>query len=301
MFDVFASHQMLWGWCALGIVIFIAAARRRKACRMVVFGLICVCIAMYPVVTYRIMMLPDVDVEGKAESTIRVITSNIHPVNVHWQEDLAMLFSMDADVVVLNEVSPELSRAIRLEGYLDSTDYSNWEHRYWVKNETSPGIIISRWPIRQIKNTDTIAFGQNHLYTRIIHPTGEIIVALAHPLSPRSRDRWAEGNHVIESQALRIRELIEQTNELMPMVIGADLNAGPAQVRARTMRRAGMRMSKPMIRTGGSFPANSQVPSWFRVQLDDVWTRGSIKPIAWSSFELVGSDHRAVMVDLVLK
>ena len=298
LLDVLASHQMLWGWCTLGYVLLVMVVRRLKAWRFAVVGLFFISIAMYPVCTKRIFTLPDVQIDQKPDTVIRVITSNIHPVNTHWKEDLKSMFAMGADVVVLNEVSPELSRAIRFDGYLESTAYPNWVHRFWVENETSPGIIISRWPIQHIAPSDTIKLTQNHLYATIQLPAGEVIMGLAHPLSPRNNNRWREGNLAIESQGLRIKELIAQTGNATPIIIGADLNAGPAQTRASTMRDAGMSMSKPVLRVGGSFPANTWVPTLLQIQLDDVWTHGKIKPVAWSAFDLIGSDHRGVVVDL---
>ncbi len=63
------------------------------------------------------------------------------------------------------------------------------------------------------------------------------------------------------------------------------------------MRRAGLKMSKPVLYPDGSFPANAAVPSVLRVQLDDVWWLGEIEPVAWSMVTLEGSDHQAVIVD----
>ena len=56
-------------------------------------------------------------------------------------------------------------------------------------------------------------------------------------------------------------------------------------------------MSKPLVRFGGSFPVGHGVPEAFKIQLDDIWYAGAVRPIAWEMFDLRGSDHRAIAVD----
>jgi len=291
-FDVLASQQMLIGWIVLGVGALMLIARRR------IPGVICILLAMvslYPVFTGRHLTLAGVDLEHKPDGVIRVVSSNLNPKNTRWREDIETLFDLDADVIVLLEVPRELNLGIGRYGFLEESKYPNWVHRPWKEREVSPSFILSPWVIHAIDTFEEPEFVQNYLYLRIEHPAGSFVAGLLHPLSPRTESRWTHGNRVIESQARTAWRIEKETG--MPVLFGVDLNAGPAQQRAQTLRRAGIKMSKPVFRMGGSFPMNTPVPAALRIQLDDIWSLGDVEPVGWEMIELKGSDHQAVIVD----
>jgi len=294
-FDLVGSQQMLISFVVLIGLMLALLGRRWRA------GMVCLVLAgvsFYPVLVDRVWVLSGVDLQSKPDGVIRVVSSNIYPRNEHWRVDLDELMATGADVIVLLEVPPELSRAIRKHGYLDSSAYPHWAHRAWVDQETSPCFILSRWSIDRLDLPDDPIYAQEHLFTHIATPKGELVFGLVHPLSPRTIQRWRRGNGVIRSQARAVEEIESKLG--LAMLIGADLNAGPAQQRARALRSSGLLMSKPVTRFGGSFPAGSSVPRAVQIELDDVWSLGPIKPVAWDMIELSGSDHRAVVVDFIL-
>ncbi len=289
-FDVIASQQMLISWAAL-VVTIVVLLTRRKAPAMVCAVLVVV--SFYPVLTGRVWSLPSVDLAHKPDDVIRIVSCNINPLNEQWVEGVYQLLDLDADVVVLIELSPEMSRSVRNRGAIDQGLYPYRSFRHWVQREVSAGVVFSRWPSTQAMKNETD--NQNTHYRRIEHPLGDFIVGLVHPLSPRTKERWLIGNGVVQSH----RSEIDQGDWIgsLPLIVCADLNAGPAQQRAGTLRSTGLRMSKPVLKMDGSFPAGSSVPAVLRVQLDDVWSRGDLKPIAWSLVPVPGSDHLAVVVD----
>jgi endonuclease/exonuclease/phosphatase (EEP) superfamily protein YafD len=294
-FDIAASQQAMISAVATFVTLSVLIARRWRA------GLLClvlVLVSLYPLVVDRVWSLPGIDLEHKPVDAVRVVSFNIYPKNEQWREDIETLMSLDADVIVLLEVSPELNRAIRKYELLKDTQYSQWAHRRWVDQETSPGFILSQWPIERIDTASDAKAAQHELFVRVTTDAGEFVVGLTHPLSPRNAQRWAQGNAVIRSQAQTIKRLTETLD--VPLVVGADLNAAPAQLRARSLRHAGLRMSKPVLRIGGSFPAGSDVPALFQIQLDDLWSAGAIVPIAWDTIEFAGSDHKAVVADFMI-
>ncbi len=293
--DIIASQQMLISWIALIFMILVLTSRRWVA------GVTClalVSISFTPVVVSRHWTLPPVNLRSKPDGAIRIITCNMNPENERWETDLNQLLSYEADVIVLIEVHPELSRSIRNRKLLDTTPYARWVHRAWVENETTPGFILSRWPMNTIDTSQDPEFAQDLLYSHIRSPNGEFLVGLAHPYSPRTQQHWALGNQVVQAHGNTIAQL--QSNPLIPILLCTDLNAGPAQQRAQALRAAGLHMSKPILYGGGSYPANSSVPKPLQVQLDDVWATANTSPIAWTMVELSGSDHKAVVVDFKL-
>jgi len=294
-FDVLASQQMLIGWIVLGVGALMLIARRR------IPGVICIMLAMvslYPVCTGRHLTLPGVDLEHKPDGVIRVVSWNVHPKNVRWKEDVESLFSTKADIIILIESPWGLLKSIRKEGFLESTPYPFWAYRRQVEGETSRGIVLSRWPMESIESVDGNTLTQHDLFTRVQSPLGSFIVGVMHPESPRTYERWIVGNGIVELQGGTTMQIHQQTRE--PLLIGADLNAGPAQMRSRMLRKNGLKMTKPILREGGSYPQKNTVPHFVRVQIDDVWTVGNIGPVSWDMISTSGSDHSAVVVDFAL-
>ncbi len=295
-FDILASEQLFIGLAVLFAAVVVGIPLRRRGAGAALLML--ACLAMAPVATHRRWSLPRVDTAHKDAGALRVVSCNINPGNKLWKEDVQDLLGMDADVIVLLEVHPVLSRSVQKKDFLKGTGYSHWVIRPWVDSTTSQCYIISRWPMRLLEYGGDPGDAPYNLHAVLSRPGGDVVVGLMHPLSPRSPQRWVKGNATIELQAAEAARLHALTG--LPVVMGADLNAGPAQVRARTLRRAGLRMTKPLLRPGGSFPAGGDLPAWLSPQIDDVWTLGDVRPIAWSMRRTLGSDHRAVVVDLRL-
>ncbi len=293
-FDILASQQMLIGWVALALGSLILAGMRWIA------GSVCVVLALvslYPVFVGRVWLLPSIDLKHKPDGVIRVVSSNINPVKTDWEHDIEHLFSLNADILVLIESTWGLLQSIKNQDMLESSPFSFWTYRRWVDEETSRVIILSRWPLEAISSDDP-EYAQHHLHTQVQSPSGSFVIGVMHPMSPRTAYRWVKGNRVSESHTREIRRIRKELG--LPILIGADLNAGPAQQRARLLRRTGLQMSKPVLRFGGSFPTDSSLPATLRIQLDDIWSLGDITPIAWGMTKVPGSDHMAVITEFRL-
>ena len=296
MLDLLASMQaQLSVIVALCLGVGVALRRWRYSATV----LLLLVFSLYPISVNRVYSLPGVDTTSPpGEGVLRVVSVNINPLNEQWSDDLSSLMELHADVIVVIEVPPSLNGAIRKHGLLENTRYPYWAHRKWVEFETSPGFILSRWPIERIETGPDQVLAQSALHVRVQAPAGDLLVCLLHPLSPRTKSRWILGNGVIDLQADAIVRAHETTG--LPVLIGADLNSSPAQVRARTLRTRGIRQCKPLFRIGGSFPANQGLPDFFKVQLDDIWRLGGIEPVGWSAISVPGSDHDAVIADFVI-
>lgn len=291
--DLIVSQQILivW-WCVFVLIVAVVFRRWRAAFAMPFL----ITLAAFPLVQSRTVLVPEVDFGSKSDDVVRFVSCNINPKSELWEHAAGDLLDLDADVVILLEVPPNLSRAIRRQGWIGNDAYTHWAHRYWVDQETSPGYVLSKWPIEQLDLGLDENSRQQILHVRVDHPDGAFIAGLIHPFSPRDRDRWAYGNDVTRLQARSAERTHHDTG--LPMLFGVDLNAGIAQDRARVLRSAGLRPSKPLTRIGGTYPSNTSVPRVFTFQLDDVWVMGEVIIDAWSSIEVLGSDHRAVVVDV---
>jgi len=290
-FDLAGAFTARWvlGALVIGGVSFVL--RRWRV------GVVCVIAAgvgLWPVMTGRSFGVGEAGI-GVVE--IRVGTFNIYPKNEVWESDMGVLLGMGLDVLVIQEPGPELSRGIRLHGYLEGSGMEHWVHRAWVKDRVSPGFIISRYELELIEVGGDELLAENRLMCVVHHPEGAFVVGLMHPLSPRTVDRWMAGNRVVRAQRRWVNDVLEETG--LPMIAGLDLNAARGQYRERELRRSGLRSSKPLTAFDwGSYPASG----WWlsQVQLDDLWRSEGVDVVGWEMVRLSGSDHLAVVGGFVL-
>ncbi len=295
LIDLLASQQFWISSGAMLLTLMLALIRRW---RQALAALVLTLVSISPVLRSRVWSLPPVDPALRPERSVRLISCNLNPENPNWAQNIRVLTDYDPDFLLLLEAPYDLSRAIKYKNFLDETPYRYFARRVWVRGQTSFCILLSKYPLEVLEYGGAPDDAQHELHARVSLPVGDFVLGLMHPFSPRTRSRWREGNRVVLTQAIEAERLHESTG--LPVIMGADLNATPAQSRARTMRNHGLRMCKPLLELDGSYPAKSRVPSWAAIQLDDVWVLGDARPIAWSMLDVSGSDHRAVIVDLRL-
>lgn len=292
--DLGLAYQAQLTGCATLVLLWALVRRRWSVAGVLGVGVV---LSFGSFAAGRGVMYGGVDLDAPpAEGVVRVVTANIHPQNERWREDLERLFSYSPDIVVLIETPPELWRGIVRRGELDQTDWRYHERRAWVSDIASPCFVLSRWPMERLVFEDIEDADRDVLIARVERPEGAFLVGAIHPHSPRNLARYRRGNRQIRGTYDAIGEALAVNAE--PLVVGVDLNSGPAGWRAVQLRRAGLDISKPLMGGGGSFPVG--LPWLMRVQLDDVWRSEGVRVRAWSSVGELDSDHRAVVVDLML-
>lgn len=251
-------------------------------------------VGAWPVVGGRTMTLPRIQYDQRPGDVLRVVSCNLRPENELWEPAVRSLMDLDADLIILQEIPPELSRGVRLRGWLDGSDYPWFSIRMAVPGVVTQGLILSRYPLEDVQlglDPDT---EQHLLYTYVEHPAGRFLAGQFHPRSPRSSDDWRAGNEAVDKQLGALAGIDPDR-----VVIGADLNSAPAQHRARRVRSSGLRISKPLLRLGGSYPSDKGVPGVLTIEIDGIWTRG-MRAVAWDRIGVLGSDHKAIVTDLRL-
>lgn len=295
LIDIGLAYQAQWIGIGLALSLLCVCVRRWMLGGALLCGLV---LTALPVVRGRPALLAGVDFErSPVAGAVRIVTANIHPQNERWREDLETVFSWNADVVVLIETPPDLWRGIVRRGELDGTEWSHHERRAWVSDIASPCFVLSRWPLERLDFVGLADAERDVLIARVARPDGAFLVGSIHPHSPRTLARWRMGNGQLRTTSAAIERALRVGGE--GMVVGVDLNSGPAGWRAGALRDAGLRMSKPLLGGAGSFPAGAFAP--LRVQLDDVWRSVGVRAVAWSSTDVLSSDHRAVVVDVVFE
>ena len=129
------------------------------------------------------------------------------------------------------------------------------------------------------------------------HPEQPFVMVLFDAASPRTPSKWAEGNALARMLGQRGRAW--DAAAALPVVVAGDLNGGPASLRSAMLAEGlGVTRSKPLVHFGGTFPAWAPWPLGLAV--DDVWTGRGAVVSSWRTIALPGSDHLAVIVDVVL-
>lgn len=290
--DLGLAYQAQWAACGGAVLVWALVRRRWRSAGVLGLG---VALAVGSLGIGRGVVRAGVELHAPPPpGSVRVVTANIHPQNERWREDLERLFSFEPDIVVLLETPPELWRGIVRRDELSGTAWAYHERRAWVDDIASPCFVLSRWPLERLAFEGIEDAGRDVLIARVDRPEGAFLVGAIHPHSPRSLPRYRRGNRQLSGTYEAIARALEDRG--LPLVMGVDLNSGPAGSRAVGLRRAGLGMSKPLLGGGGSFPVG--MPWMARVQLDDIWRSSGVRVRAWSSVGGLDSDHRAVVADL---
>lgn len=233
------------------------------------------------------------------DDAMRVLVYNAHTRNP-GADALELILMSGADVVALTEPSAELLDLIR------DSDRIHAEYPYlWLPDRARGGfrLLMSRWPQAGSDGSGAWVAGASRTVigpmrvARIDRPDGVFMMVMAHPRSPRTWARWRAGNGDVEQVADAVTDLARSTG--LPVVLAADLNATPTGWRSRYLtRRTGLRRCKPLLTPVGTYPASLPWP--VSVAIDDAWVSPGVRVASWKALGSGGSDHRAVVVDLVL-
>ncbi|GIK19760.1 MAG: endonuclease/exonuclease/phosphatase family protein [Leptolyngbya sp. PLA2] len=228
---------------------------------------------------------------GSGEKTIRVLALNGGPENEHPDELLKLLTFVKAEVVALVEPNPGLVRGIRRHGALDAS-FPHGAARGPVSHLTSWRLVLSEFPVLDTDENRTV---KDLLSVVVRHPSGEFGMVVVHPSSPRSPSRWREGNELIDRALSEARRLESQG---YPTLIIGDLNSTPTGHRSRLLARGGYLRCKPLRAPIGTFPAWSVWPAM--AAIDDACASPGWRVRSWRTIRGGGSDHRGVLIELVI-
>ena len=214
-----------------------------------------------------------------------------------------LLATWDADVVLLQECGAEMAEASeRLAGW-------NWHHQDQL-------CLLTRYPILAAEPMDRTGFARlrrderSHIggagnvvrYT-LRSPRGAINVTNLHLETPRKGFEGLMLGSVAqlrENTALRDIEssLARRWADagLNPTIIGGDFNT---TAESRIFQEHWGGLADAFARVGAGF-GYSKYNGWIRVRIDHVLTDDAWTAVRVQSSPDIGSDHRAVIVDLVL-
>ena len=226
------------------------------------------------------------------QSTVRVVSANLRygradPIAV------VRLAVEHADIIAVQELTPELADALSTAGIGDSFPYHALRAR-----EGPAGVgIWSRYPLRRGKDYDEFWLGLLTAHVRIPGTSNEATVVAAHMPAP-----WPEPIQPWRADMAQLRDtlLAIGASATGAVMFAADLNATPDHVEFRRLLRSGYRDAAEQAGAGmtRTFPgASRRLPALFA--LDHILTRKCTARTV-TTLAIAGSDHRALVASIVI-
>lgn len=264
-------------------VLVAALARRRRLLAAVAAAL---------VVLHLVLLAPAVGVTGGlgpggAGPAVRVATANVFVENGRVAETGRRLLAADADVVLLQEVTPAHADGLRAL-------FAAYPHRFLDARDGPFGFaILSRFPMRGAER----ALVGGHPLARARVQVGEVEVQVwnVHPPAPRDAGARRTQEAQLHEVARRAR-----TSEGALLVAG-DFNATRWSRELGRLRSAGLADAHEAVRRGlaATWPAGRAVPPF--LLLDRVLFSSELGATSVGELAAGASDHRPVVVDLRLR
>jgi endonuclease/exonuclease/phosphatase (EEP) superfamily protein YafD len=220
---------------------------------------------------------------------VRCVTSNVLQGNHDPAALESFLRACGADVVVLQEMTPEIAQVLARVS-------KEYPHQFIRGRRDSKGTaIIARLPMSEQKfepapNETAVGLVRARLET----PAGAFTILGIHSHKPTSARGTA-------SQHIYFPWLAERCHDLqsrgIPVVLAGDFNSTPWSARFRDFARRA-----PMLDTsrGSLFAATWSHPLPYRLLIDHCFVSPEWKVAAREIGPYVGSDHRPLIVDLAL-
>lgn len=286
-------------WLLLGILLsVILAALRRWAPALVALAVSAVLLVV--LLPGRAAVSDSSAALAPGYHVIRVLQMNTNTLNPETNDIFRLIVEIDADVVSLIEAPTELVHQIR-----DSQEIARRYSPFYVASGAKAGwpLLLTRWPQRGGPDWGpgplwrTNPQGGEGYLMRVEHPDGPFFMLQLYAHSPRSRSRWSTGNDLVVRLAKRVRTELEPLK--LPIILASDLNSTPTGWRSRRLvGDCSLRRCKPLRKPAGTYP--SSLPWPLTIAIDDVFVSPDITVRSWETVAIPGSDHRGVLVELVV-
>ncbi len=199
-----------------------------------------------------------------------------------------LMRATEPDAVALVEVDETLIDAVR--GEPDLADALPHRTREVTAGQASGSVILSAFPLSSEEDVPGSEFDQVSAIATV-PGAGEVRLAAVHPPPPVWQPNgWLSG---LDDIAAWVNQTPDDT-----LLIAGDFNASfahPALRRLSSGLRTGAEAAGPI--PWPTWPEEKLVPAF--TAIDHTFARGA-EPMAWESFPVAGSDHRAVATEWVL-
>jgi hypothetical protein len=302
--------QMLLGCLLIGAAQ--AAARRWRPLALTVLA--CV-LHLIPLVNHRAAIWPrSIDAQrARALDEVRFLHYNdstasdkqdVYDLIAHEDADVTSIVCppvhMQFDVIYGHGLEDKYPGKL-IRKYAPTADGTN--------TEVTAAFVVSRWPLTPFDCSFCGPMASRFIAGIVERPAGRFGIVAVHPRSPRWRERWEEGNSVIEALIAVVSHLRAKG---LPVVVLTDLNATPTGWRSRLVcSTADLSRAKPLFLLDGTYPdvvpwnlrhpqSKTGIPArWpLSIAIDDALITPDIAVTGWGVGSRLKSEHRPVRIDL---
>lgn len=267
--------------------VLIAAAVRRTWALTV--GALLVCVAHLALVVPLVRQDPRPSWAATAP-TLTIASANVFFENTRPTAGVAALANVDADVIVLVELTPQWVEAMRVAGLLDRYPFQEMTP---VKGAATGSGIISKLPF--------VAKRVDKAQARLVHSVDVVVgnqnvqIVELHPQAPSSGamiDSW-------EKQIEGHVPIVDKRTG--PLVLIGDLNASYLHPPYRRLLSSGLRDAHELAGEGltFSYPLGDSVPPVTRI--DHALVTKEFSVLSVQEMTIPGSDHRGFVTRLAVQ
>jgi len=220
---------------------------------------------------------------GEATPLLRIASANLLYENVDFERILRGLAALEADVLVVCEVTPEARRRLRqLEaGYPYALDTCAPESVYGI-------VILSRFPLTLRSSGIGADSAPRHLAVDLAVEGRSIALVAIHPSNPIRFSRA----HRIPGEFGAVAGLCRMAAQ--DLILIGDCNAAGWSSYLRELEKATGVVNDGKVRP--SWP--TWLPSLARLPLDHVWVRGRVALLRAGLGPKFGSDHLPLIAEI---
>jgi endonuclease/exonuclease/phosphatase (EEP) superfamily protein YafD len=219
----------------------------------------------------------------RTTGAIRVGHFNVWYENRQPTAAAVTVAALDVDVLVLSEMTPELTQVFTAAGLTDQ-----YRHRIDRSRSLADGLVVwSRHPLEELAVTQ---LSHERIRARVAHPDGPFIIDGLHTQSPIHHVRtWTSDLDVLAGE--------RAPDE--PAVIVGDFNAAWTHRPFRRIVARGWRDAHRALGLGtsNSWRADKRPLPPF-VRIDHALVNDGLEVVAIDDVDLPGSDHRGFVVTL---
>lgn len=277
----FSGHLMSLG--PLGVVAWVVA--RRRAAAVLALALTAVVVAV----------LAPSYVGGPAGGggpSLTVLTANVRLGEADADSLVAEVRRTQADVLLLQELTPELRDQLAARG-IDSL----LPHSLLDTGPGADGIgLWSRWPLTdQVRDHLTFPYLSARLELGDGLPRPTVLAFHAAGPWPQPADEWAQDLAALPGVLDRVAAAADGA----PVLVGGDFNATWGNANFRALLRDGYQDSAEQLgaQWTATYPAGSAVPPL--IGIDHLLVRGAGAE-SLRTVQIPGSDHRGLLVRVAL-
>lgn len=282
--DWFSHFPTLYLLGAILFTIVLLVIRRwASACFGLVVVMLCLVLLLGPFTARHIRPGPT------SEVRLVVAIANVLVSNPKAKEVIAGL--PDADVIGLLETPPSWTSAL-------DTAEARWPQQWRdLQNNPSGMSVLGHTDIESVDWFTLTPGEMPALHMELDLQGEEVHLLVVHTMSPQSVSK-------LKTRDAQFKKLAQVINDLKGnLVLIGDLNASTWSPSLTTLLyETGLRASRATSGMSGTLMGTwpSRFPSFLRVPIDHCFIRGNIESLSNELFDIPGSDHVGLLVELAI-